>query len=100
MQTRANAESDVYSSRVGNQVIRDASYKTTGRRVVNKSVIKTKYQNSRKTRQGLGRIGIRKQRVVVYNISINWLTQNRHRIRINVLTGDRQTDWSIYTLGY
>ena len=37
------------------------------------------------------------QRVVVYNF---WLTSNRHRIKINVLTEDRQTDWSIYKLGY
>ena len=35
MQTRVDAEIDVYSSRVGSQVIRDAKYKTIGKRVVN-----------------------------------------------------------------
>ena len=41
----------------------------------------------RNYRQGLGRIRIDKQRGVVYNITINWLTLNRHRIKINILMG-------------
>ena len=62
-----------------------------------KYIIRTKNLNFRINRQGLGRIRIGKQRGVLYNFTINWLTQNRHRIMINVLTGDRQKDWSIYT---
>ena len=41
----------------------------------------------RNYRQGRSRIRINKQRNVVYNITINWLTLNRHRIKINVLKG-------------
>ena len=76
-------------SRVGSQVIRNAKYKTIGKMVVNQSVIKTKNQKCKIIRQGLGRI--RKQRGVLYNFSINWLTQNQHRIKINVQMGYKYT---------
>ena len=61
MQTRANAEIDVYSE-FGNQVIRDTKYKTTGRRVVKE--IQGQIQNQNAEKQTRARqIRSQKQRV-------------------------------------
>ena len=74
------------------------STKSQGKRVVSRIVNQTQ-KSELQIKQTRGRQNqIQYQRVVVYNLSIDWLTSNQHRIKINVLTG--QTDWSIYTLGY
>ena len=74
MQNRMDAEIDVYSElsrKPGYQ-----KYEVQNRRQEKsiKNIIKTKNQNFGVHRQGLGRIRIGKQRGVLYNISINWLT--------------------------
>ena len=94
MQTRTDAEIFVYS--VGNQKPGYQKYEVQNDRQENSQVCpETKKQKSSKpeTNRGKAEIG------VVYYITINWLTINRHRIKINVLTGYRPADWSINTLG-
>ena len=71
------------------------STKSQGKRVVN-HILNQNQESELQIKQTRARQNQnRYQRVVVYNFSIEWLTSNRHRIKINVLTGDRQTDWSI-----
>ena len=64
----------------GNQVIRDTKYNTTVRRVVNG--IQGQNQNQKSEKQTMARQKSEsKTKGVVYNITLNWLTLNRHRIR-------------------
>ena len=82
MQTRVDAELVFYSKRKSKARISDMQ--GTGWQAKSSQIQWLSY------RQGLGRIRIEKQRVVLYNITIDWLTKNRHRIKI-VLTA-RQTN--------
>ena len=110
MQTRANAENVVYfrqdlspgSQRSVGQIDRQKNNqkaslsqkpkirkaKVQMGRQESKSKNKSKSQNHesemRINQKGLSKLEI-KTKGVVYYISINWLTQNRHRIKINVL---------------
>ena len=98
MQTRMDAEIIVYSEK--SREPGDQKFEVqNGRQKSSQSKTKTKNQNFRINKQGQGRIRIGKQRGVLYNFTINWLTQNQHRIMNNVLTGDKRTDWNISTLG-
>ena len=76
MQTRMDAEIVVYSKlsrKPGYQKYAVQNRKAKGYSITN--AIKIKNQNFRLNRQGLGRIRIVKQRGVLYNSSVNWLTQ-------------------------
>ena len=77
----------VYSSR-GSKA-RLSEIHSTGKQDSSESANDNQNQESEfwNYRQGLGRIRIDKQRGVVYNITINWLTLNRHRIKINIPMG-------------
>ena len=89
MQTRVDAEFVVFIQVEGRKpgyqryTVQDGKQKSSQNTNDNQNQ-ESEFQNYR---QGLGRIRIDKQRGVVYNITINWLTLNRHRIKINVLTG-------------
>ena len=89
MQTRVDAESVVFIQVEGRKpgyqryTVQDVKQKSSQ----NTNDNQNKESEFRNDRQGLGRIRIDKQRGVVYNITINWLTLNQHRIKINVLMG-------------
>ena len=69
----------LFKAKVGSQVIRiSEGTESQGRIViVSRSVLTSKSRQNQK----------QNQRGVVYNFSIDWLPQNRRRIKINVLTG-------------
>ena len=46
--------------------------------------------------KGLSKLKIKTKGIVHY-LSINWLTQNQHRIKINVLMASVCTDWGLNT---
>ena len=78
----------LFKSRVESQVIRDTRYRTASKRAVKiQTIIRTRNQNFGITDKDYCRIRIDKQRSVLYNITINCLTLNQHRIKINVLMG-------------
>ena len=82
MQTRADAEIVVYSiegQKPGDQ--------ETGKRIVKES--KKPKSSKTKTNRGKAEIVVVMQRGFIYYFSIKWLTNNQHRIKINVLTGNR-----------
>ena len=90
MQTRADAEIVVYS--VGDRKPGDQKYEVPNDRQENsQGWPESKNQKSSKPKTN------RDKGSVVYYITINWLTINRHRIKINVLTEYRRADWSKYT---
>ena len=85
MQTRADAEIVVYS--IEGQKPGDQVYAVQNDRQENsQGSLESKKQKSSKTKTNRGKAGIVvvMQRDVIYYFSINWLTNNWHRIKINV----------------
>ena len=87
---RVVAEIVVFNQKwVVSQSIRNAKVQNHKAKIIIKSesIIRNQKSECRQNRQGLDRNCYRYQKGVVYNISINWLTSNRLRVKINVLTG-------------
>ena len=99
MQTREDADIVVYS--IEGQKPGDQEYAVQNGRQENSqgSPESKKPKIKTKTNRGKAEIIVVMQRGVVYYFSINRLTKNQHRIKINVLTGNRRADWIIKTLG-
>ena len=89
MQTRVDAEFVVFIQVEGQKPGYQRYMVQDGKQKSSQNTNDNQNQESefRNYRQGLGRIRIDKQRGVLYNITINWLTLNLHRIKINVMTG-------------
>ena len=76
MQTRMDAEIVVYSKlRSKARISEIRSTGLAGKISQLQTLIKNQESEFWSYRQGLGRIRIEKQRSVLYNITINWLTQ-------------------------
>ena len=100
MQTRMDAETVVFhQKRVVSQTIRNAKVQNhkANRIIKSQSIIRNQKSECRQNRQGLDKNRYPYQKGVMYNISINWLTSNRLRVKINILMGKQTKEqWYIY----
>ena len=95
MQTRMDAESLFIQTESEARLSEIRSTKSQGKRVVN-CILNQNQESELQIKQTRARQNQnRYQRVVIYNFSIDWLTSNQHRIKINVLRG---TDRLSYTV--